>query len=199
MTKELRWRIISLQAILVIVLAFVAAIGFSLGTFVNGTVHDQLSAQQISFPGPQTRVAGGALDPATFPKLQAYAGRQVDDGDTAYAYATYFMGEHLTKIYVDPATGRGLTYAQVSAIAMKDPTNTKAAGAKAALFQGEMLRTSLLNAWGWSQTAMYTTYASIGLLFASLLVLCALIFEVAFAPRPAAIRRQEVKTGVVPA
>lgn len=168
----------------------------SLSNFVTGTIHDQLAAQQIAFPGPETRVAGGALDPVKFPNLQVYAGRQVNDGDSAYAYATYFIGEHLTNVYKDPATGKGMTYSQVSALAQKDPTNTKLAGAKTALFQGEMLRTALLNAWGWSQTAMYTLYASIGLALASLIVLGALAFELLYAPRRQPARTPQVSAKV---
>src|SRR4029077_12161361 len=50
-------------------------------------------------------------------------------------------------------------------------------GQKASLFQGEMLRGTLLNSWGWSMLGTYTTYAALGLMIAALGVLGALVFE----------------------
>ena len=48
MKKDIRWRIVTLQSLLVVVLA--AASGFALyeGSFVTGMVHDQLVAQKIA-------------------------------------------------------------------------------------------------------------------------------------------------------
>jgi hypothetical protein len=67
----------------------------------------------------------------------------------------------------------------------------KPAGQKTTLFQGEMLRSTLLNAWGWSQLGFYTLYASIGLALAALVVLAALTFELATARRrqPSTVRK----------
>jgi len=172
MNKSMRWRIMTLQAILIVVLGSAAAFLINQGTFVNSTVHEQLAAQQIYFPPASTVVAGGALDPAEFADITQYAGLPVDNGERAKAYADGFIGRHLKAI------GGGQTYAQISAAGIKDPTNAKLAGQKAALFQGETLRNMLLNAWGWSTLATYTTYGGAGLVLASLVVLFALAYEI---------------------
>ncbi len=180
MNKAMRWRIMSLQVVLIVVLGAAAAFLVNEGTFVNNTVHDQLAAQQIFFPPASAVVAGGALDPAEFSDITQYAGLPVDSGVTAKAYADGFIGRHLNAI------AGGKTYAQVSSAAQKDPTNAKLAGQKAALFQGDTLRNMLLNAWGWSTLATYTTYGGAGLLLAAVVVLFALAFEIL------AWRREEV-------
>ena len=177
MTKGMWLRIVSLQAILLLVLGAAAAFLIYEGNFVNSTVHDQLAAQQISFPPAAAVVAGGALDPKEFADLTQYAGQPVDNGIKAKAYADDFIGRHLQ------AAANGQTYAQVSTAAQKDPTNSKLAGLKATLFQGETLRSMLLNAWGWSMLATYTTYGGYGLLLAALVVAGALVFELFFARR----------------
>ena len=84
MNAAIRWRIVTLQAVMVVVLA--AAGGFALyeGTFVTGMIHDELVSQQISFPGTDQIKAGGALDPAKFSaEIRNYAGQPVDNGDKA--------------------------------------------------------------------------------------------------------------------
>ena len=206
MNKAIRWRIVSLQAMLVVVLAAASGFLFYEGSFVTGMVHDQLVAQQIFFPGTDQIKAGGALDPAEFPaEIRNYAGQQVDNGDKARVYAADFIGKHLQGV------AGGKTYSQVSSAAIAlnsqiastpktDPgyatLQSQLAtlnGQKATLFQGEMLRGTLLNSWGWWTLGVYTTYAGIGLLVAALGVLGALVFELVVAwRRPESIK---VKVG----
>jgi hypothetical protein len=187
MTRELKWRIIALQGMAVIVLGFCAGFLYTESTFVTGMVNDQLAAQNITFPDRDTLV--NAKNPDGTPEYTnlviQYAGQKVDNGDKAYAYGNGFIGVHLHNI------ANGMTYSEVSAAAAKDPTNTKLAGQKTTLFQGEMLRSTLLNAWGWSQLGLYTLYASIGLALAALVVLAALTFELATARRrlPSTVRK----------
>ena len=190
MNKAIRWRIISLQAMLVIILAASSGFLFFQGNFVTGMVHDQLVAQKIFFPGTDQIKAGGALDPAEFPaEIRQYAGQQVDNGDKARVYAQDFIGKHLQGV------ANGQTYSQVSsaqsaaaktlaATATTDPNYATLqaqvatlAGQKTTLFQGEMLRGTLLNSWGWSTLGTYTVYAAVGLMIAALGVLGALVFE----------------------
>jgi hypothetical protein len=165
-----------LQAILVLVLGFAAGFLYYESTFVTGMVHDQLAAQQIFFPERGTP----ALDPKTYPTLQQYAGQQVDNGEKAKAYAEDFLGHHLKGIFVDPSTGKGLTYAELGNYIKANPADTKAPAARETVFKGEMLRTALLNAWGWSKVGEITFYAAIGLTIAALGVLAALVFELYF-------------------
>ena len=183
----------TIQAVLIIVLGSAAAFLMNEGSFVNTTIHDQLSAQQIFFPPASTIVAGGALDPAEFSDITQYAGLPVDSGVTAKAYADGFIGRHLKTI------AGGQSYAQVATAAQKDPTNAKLAGQKTALFQGETLRNMLLNAWGWSTLATYTTYGGAGLLLAALVVLFALAFELVAWRREVATTKVKSAAKLVPA
>jgi hypothetical protein len=183
-TRDLRWRIVTLQAVLVLVLGFCTGFLYWGSSFVNGMVHDQLSAQQIYFPAQ----GSAALNPKEFPDLQQYAGQQVDNGDKAKAYADGFIGRHLH------AVAGGQTYSQVSAKAQANPQDTKLAAQVQTLFRGETLRGLLLYAWGWSQVGLYAFYAAIGLTVATLFVLGALLFELALAYRrqPAGMPRPVV-------
>jgi hypothetical protein len=178
MTGGMRWRIVTLQAVLVVVLGIITGFLFWGSNFTTGQVRDQLVAQKIYFP-PQSEVrTGGALDPAEFPaEIRQYAGQQVDTGEKARVYANDFIGIHLSKI------ANGKTYAQVSTAALADPTNTKLAAQKATLFQGETLRAMLLNGYGWWMIGVYAGYAAIAMGLSMLAVLAALIFELAVAFR----------------
>ena len=192
MTKGMRWRIVTLQAMLVLVLGGAAAFMINEGTFVNQTIHDQLSAQQIFFPPASAEVAGGALDPAVFPDLQQYAGQQVDNGTKAKAYAEGFLGRHLIKV------GNGKTYSQIDTKSGTPTENAAATAQKLTLFQGETLKNMLLNAWGWSMLATYTMLGGFALLLAGLATLGALVFELFFANKPDEVRipRQKATTAV---
>ena len=196
MNAAIRWRIVTLQAVLVVVLA--AAGGFAVynGTFVTGMIHDELVSQQISFPGTDQVKAGGALDPAKFSaEIRNYAGQPVDNGDKARVYANDFIGVHLQGV------AKGQTYSQVSAalsaanaklaaMSKDDPGYaaqqqlvTTLSGQKQTLFMGETLRSNLLNAYGWYTVGTYSIYAGIGLILAGLVVLAALAFELFVAGR----------------
>jgi hypothetical protein len=178
--KGLRWRIVSLQVITMLVLGFCAGFAFWGSGFINGMVHDQLAAQKISFPPASEIKAGGALDPAEFPQeIRNVAGQPVDTGDKARIYANDFIGIHLTKV------ANGQTYSQVSTAAQADPKNTALANQANTLFKGETLRGLLLNAYGWSQVALYAFFAAIGLTVAAIAVFATLVFEVLVAPRTA--------------
>ncbi len=66
----------------------------------------------------------------------------------------------------------------MSAKAQANPTDTKIAGQVNTLFKGEMLRGTLLNAYGWWTIGTYALYASIGLAVAALAVLGAFAIEI---------------------
>jgi hypothetical protein len=171
---------VTLQVILVLVLGFCAGFLFWGSNFINGMVHDELVAQKIFFPPSSEIKPGGALDPAVFSQeIRNYAGQQVDNGDKARVYADDFIAVHLNEV------ANGQTYSQVSAAAQKDPTNLTLQNQANTLFKGETLRGLLLNAYGWSQVALYAFWAGIGLSVAAFAVLCALVFELVTAPRTA--------------
>jgi hypothetical protein len=181
----------TLQAFLVVVLAAGAGFAFSMGTFTTTQIKDELTAQQIYFPGADQVKAGGALDPAEFPQeIRDQAGNQVTDGNQARIYANDFIGKH-----IDGVAG-GLTYAsvgtKVSGLNAQLATTPKDSQAytdlqkqittlnaqRETLFKGETLRGNLLNAYGWWTVGTYTTYAAFGLLIAALGILGALVFEI---------------------
>jgi hypothetical protein len=174
----MRWRIITLQVVMVVVLAFITGFLYWGNQFTTGQVRDQLVAQQIYFPDKSQIKTGGALDPAEFPaEIRQYAGTQVDNGDKARVYANDFIGVHLTKV------ANGQTYAQVSSALQKDPKNATLAAQKTTLFQGEMLRSQLLQAYAWWTMGVYAGYAAVGTALATLAVFGALVFEIFVALR----------------
>jgi hypothetical protein len=173
MTKGLRTRIYILQVGLIGVFAFASIMLLASGSFVHGMIHDQLSAQQITFPA-----AGSAALPASeFSDLQQYGGQTVDDGIKAQAYANGFIGRHLEQV------AGGQTYAQLSGKAQANPTDTKLAGQVNTLFKGEMLRGTLLNTYGWWTVGTYASLAGAGMAVAAGAVLVALLAEIFLAIR----------------
>jgi hypothetical protein len=127
-----------------IVVGIIAMVG---GSYDREVVRDQLVPQKIFFPP-----AGSA---ELLPGVKQYAGQQLVNGSQAKAYANNFINVHLSKI------AGGQTYAQVSAAAIAAPTNATLATEKATIFQGETLRSILLNAWGWSLVGTIATLAGI--------------------------------------
>ena len=188
--SAIRWRIMVLQAFMVIVFAGGAGFAFSIGTFTTNQIKEELTAQQIYFPAKDQVKAGGALDPAEFPQeIRDQAGNQ------ARIYANDFIGIHLEGI------ANGDTYAsigpkitalqtQLAAMPKDDPGYadlqkkiTTMQGQRTTLMNGETLRSSLLNAYGWWTVGTYTIYAAWGLLIAAIGVLGALLFEIFVAYR----------------
>ena len=126
--------------------------------YVHNTVTNQLAAQQIYFP-PQAAfahpVAGGEITPNMIPSVSQYAGQQLLTGQQAEAYADHFIAQHVTDM------SGGKTYAQLSALSMAQPNNTKLAGLVATVFKGETLRSMLLNAYGWWKVSQITYIAAL--------------------------------------
>lgn len=150
-----------------VVLALVFVVGAQLtawgARFADNTVHDQLVQEKIYFP----KAGDKALDPKEFPGLQQYAGTQVDSGPKAKAYANEFIWAHMMK-----ASG-GKTYAEVSSAASANPKDTKLAALKTTLFQGDMLRSSLLTAYAFSVFGAIAGYATLVLYVLAILALLA--------------------------
>jgi hypothetical protein len=180
MTTGLRWRIMTLQAVLVLVLGFCAGFLFYESNFITSTIHDQLAAQKIYFPNTGD-AAFKALPASDQTAMATYAGQQLTTGTQAETYADHYIAVHLQKV------AGGKTYAQVSQEAQADPKNATLAAQKATLFQGETLRGILLNAYGWAQFGQYMLLAAVGAAVATLIVLGTFLFELV-----AALRREPV-------
>ena len=167
MTKAMRWRIIVLQAVALLVVAFGAGGAYYAYTFTTDQIHQQLAPQQIFFP--KDAASGLPAD------LSAYAGQQVLTGDQAHAYADNFIGLHLKTI------GQNHPYSYWSGLAQHetDPAvKAKDQGIADTLFKGETLRSILNQAWTFSVIAQIAFFAAIGLLLAAVVALGALVFEV---------------------
>ena len=182
MTKGLRTRVMVLQVGLIGILLFCAGFLFWGNSFIQGQVHDQLTAQKIFFPA----AGSPGLTVSEYPDLQQYGGQQVVNGVEAQAYANGFIGRHLEKV------AGGKTYSEASAASMAKPTDTKLAGQVQTLFRGETLRGLLLNAYGWWMVGQYALYAAMGLAIAAGAVFVTFVVEAALALR----ERQKVSRPV---
>lgn len=141
--------------------------------FATNQVRHQLVQEKIYFPAAGTP----ALDPKEFPGLQQYASQQVDSGVKAKAYADEFIWVHMMK-----ASG-GKTYAEVSAASQANPSDQKLAALKNTLFQGDMLRSSLLTAYAFSVFGTVAGYALVALLIGAGLSFLGSMFSFARAAR----------------
>jgi len=180
MTTGLRWRIIALQGVLVIVLAFITGFAFWGASFAQSTVHDQLASQHIVFP-PAAVLAVHEYDNNA--EIRNFAGQQVVNGDQARVYANDFLGVHLNAM--KPYNTYAAASTALQTLPKTDPSYTTISNLRQTLFMGTMLRTSLLNAYGWWTVGVYAFYAAIGLLIATIAIFGALLFELAQLRKPA--------------
>jgi hypothetical protein len=121
-------------------------------SFVTHQVRTQLAAEKIFFPAK----GSAALAPAAIgPYLNKYAGQQMLTGQEAEVWADHYIAVHLKEI------GGGQTYAQLSAKAQADPTNTALAGQVNTVFKGETLRGLLLNAYAFGTMGTIAGIAAI--------------------------------------
>lgn len=130
-------------------------------SFVNGQVHDQLAAQKIFFPP----AGSPAIKGPEFAAMRQYAGQQLTTGAQAETYANHFIAVHLTEV------AGGKTYAEVSSLALADPTNTQLQGQANTLFKGNALRGLLLNAYAFGTMGMIAGIAAIAAFVGAALML----------------------------
>ena len=180
MTSGLRWRIISLQTILVLVLAFVTGFLFWASSFVTAQIHDQLVPQAIKFPAASV-LADKEYNNVS--EIRQYAGQTVDNGEKARVYANDFIGVHIAAM--KPYNTYAAASSALQTMDKKSAEYTTVSAQRNTLFMGTMLRTSLLNAYAWGQVAFYAFWAAIGLLIATIAVAGALAFELLQLRKPA--------------
>jgi hypothetical protein len=176
--------LIGMGVVAVVVLATAAGLLTWGNRFASDYVGTELSSQHIAFPDAAALTAGGRGD------LLAYAGRTVDTGSEAQAYASYIDG-HLAEVadgatYADlgavqsaaraavtEATTAGQSPAEIAALQATVDTVT---AERTTLFQGETLRGLLLSAYAWSTVGTIAGIAAIAAYVATavLLVLVAL-------------------------
>jgi hypothetical protein len=145
MTKELRWRVIILQIVVIVLLAFGAGIGFWAHNFTHDLISSQLSEQQIVVPTASSAKIK-SLPAADVSALAQYEGQTIADGYQAHAYADHIIRVDLNTI------GHGKAYGYYSAKSIAEAkTNPKQSAADEAtaltLFRGDTLRSLLDQAW----------------------------------------------------
>jgi hypothetical protein len=194
MTREIRWRILTLQIVAIVVLAVVAGIGYWGHNFTQDQVRSQLTEQQIVFP-PANSPAIKALPAANASEMTQYAGQQMTTGEQAHTYAQNFIAVHLKEI------GQGKTYAYWSGKALtEEKTNPKQFaidnGIALTLFRGETLRSLLLSAWAIWFVATLALYATIAMTIGAVVVFFAFLYELLLVPkREGVVELKELSLG----
>lgn len=183
MARAALWRIMTLQVVLLLVFGFGAGLLMYESNYITGTVHDQLAAQKIYFP-TTSNVEFKALPASDQQAMRAYAGQQLTTGAQAKVYANDFIAYHLSKV------AGGKTYSQVSEEAIAQPNNAALQGQRTTLFMGDMLRGTLLNAYGWAQFGQYLFLAGVAAAVAAVVVFASFVFELVLA-----LSRKPVVTG----
>jgi hypothetical protein len=185
MNRELRWRVLILQALVTIVFAFGAGVGLWAYNFAHGQVHDQLTAQKVQMPLAST-LTTAEYSNADRAALDPYSGQMMTTGDQAKAYADHYLGVHLK--------GMGYTYSQISEkyinlttvkkLPATNPEVQAISGLRNTIFMGTMLRSTLLQAWAFWFVGSIALYAAIGLALGAIGVFLAFLFELFVARKP---------------
>jgi hypothetical protein len=132
------------------------------GLFVRDQVTDQLTAQQIFFAP-----AGSDGLPAN---IQEYGGTQVTNGSQAKVFADDYIEVHVQGSIAEAAKNNPTalkdvtTYSGVSSASRANPDNEELSALVQTVFRGEMLRSSLLNSYGWGMFGTILMWAAISML-----------------------------------
>ena len=160
--------VVLLVAFVMTTLGVAALVG---SQFDQNFVRDQLIAQKIQF-GPAETLPD---------QFKQYAGAQVDSGSMAKEYAG------LIQVHVYTATG-GKSYSEVSKAAAEAAKGSdkaeaaKMADLKRTALDGQLLRGTLLNAYGWSLVGTIAAVAGFALLAVSAVLFVLSIVLVLQAP-----------------
>jgi hypothetical protein len=195
-TTAIRWRILTLQIIAIVVLAFTAGVAFWGHSFTHDQVTSQLQAQQIVFP-PANSAAVKALPASDAAAMSQYGGQSMTTGDQAKVWANNFISVHLKEI------GQGKTYSYWSGKAMAEQaTNPKQynidEGIALTLFRGETLKSLLLNAWAFWFVGQLALYAGIVMLVGAFAVFLAFLYELVLEPRREGVVALKGRTAMSP-
>ncbi len=165
MKRDTLDRLISSTGLIVAVVFLAAScVLFYAHHFIHSQVYDQLSAQQITFPAAGS-ASLKALPPADQAAMSKYAGEELVNGAQAETFADHYIAVHLSEI------GAGKTYSQLSTESRANPSNKVLAGKVSTVFQGETLRSMLLNAYAYDTMAVVANATAYGVLIAGLVLL----------------------------
>ncbi len=150
LTKKEEKRIVTkifgyLGAIVAIVFAVLGMVFWQMGETIMTKVDSGLVEQKIYFP-PK---GSPGFEAAAFPAAQKYAGKQVNDGPKAKAFAENYLDVRLKLI------GGGKTLSEVGAQTAADPRNLALQQQQGAMFQlatsKNLLLTGAYGAWAQGQ------------------------------------------------
>jgi hypothetical protein len=187
MNRELRWRVLTLQAIVTIIFAFGAGVGLWAHSFTQDQVRSQLAAQKVQMPTAAS-LQTAEYSNADRAALDPYSGQIMTTGYQAKAYADHYIGVHLKAM--------GSTYSQISEkyinltvvkkLPPTDPQVQAVSGLRTTIFMGTMLRSTLLQAYAFWFVGDIALYAAIGLVVGAVGVFLAFLFELFIARKPEA-------------
>lgn len=145
-------------SIVALILVAAGALTMVGSRYISSNVHDQLAAQKIAF-APK----GSPGLPAD---IQSYGGTAVVNGSQAKVFADQYIAPHVAGSIAEAAATdpriKGLTtYSELSSLARSDPKDQKLAALVESVFRGQMLRSSLLSAWGWGVMATIMFWAAL--------------------------------------
>ena len=176
-------RLLSTAGLVVGALLLCAAFGLSwTHNFIHNQVNSQLAEEKITFPA-----AGSpgltSLPTADQTQVSQYAGQQLLTGAQAQVFADHYIAVHLKEI------GGGLTYSQLSAQSLANPTDQVLAGKVNLVFRGDTLRGLLLNAYAFDTMATVALDAAYVALIGGLLMFILALLGFAHAGKVKSSRR----------
>lgn len=188
MTRELRWRIIALQVVLLVVFTAGSGLAFWGSSFSESQIKGQLEPQQITMPkGPALEAAIKEINEKYtdlqpfISNLRKYEGQPVLNGDQAHTFAEGYLGVHVRGI----DNGKPYSVLSGEARSEKDPALKAEKDANVQTsFRGETLRSILNQAWAFSIFGMIAMFAAWGLALVALVVAVTLAYELLFARKP---------------
>lgn len=179
------WAMLALTALLI------GGLAVGMGTYVRGTIQDELASQQIFLPTlDQMSESEQGID-----GIEDYAGEQITTGGGAKVYSDFI------KLHMDEAAEGagfpGATYSTLgvpqselrTAVAEAEASGDQAAleeaqanldgvtGLRNTMLNGSNLRGQLLNSYGWDTFGMGAIYAGAGLLVVSVIFGGAFVVE----------------------
>lgn len=187
MSRELRWRIVTLQVVMVVLFAVGAGLAYWGANFTESQVRSQLEPQQIFMP-KEARLQDTIKEINEkhtdlipyIAALQKYEGQQVLNGDQAHVFAEAYLGMHIRDI----DNGKPYSVLSTEARAEKDPAlKAKKDAMVQTAFRGETLRAIMNQAWAFSIFGQIANYAAIAMALATLIVVGTLAFELFYAPK----------------
>lgn len=163
-------KLLSSMGLIIAVMLLAAGGGLTYAySFIHTQVHDQLASEKIMFPA-ENSPGLNALPADDKAAVSQYAGQEVLTGAQAKVFADNYIAVHLKKI------GGGMTYSELSAASMANPTDETLSNQVQTVFRGETLRGLLLNAYAFDTMAVVAKFAALGAFVAgvALLILAAL-------------------------